>query len=85
MIAGTLQTDPRSGGIKKSSGVKVLPAVAEGECDPVLCTQSYFVLNKQQLLSAATVLFYAMRLSLRPYHLPQNQHGPKCATTATRL
>ncbi|KAL7557392.1 hypothetical protein ACA910_001375 [Epithemia clementina (nom. ined.)] len=29
MIAGTLQTDPRSGGIKKSSGVKVLPEVAE--------------------------------------------------------
>ena len=30
MIAGTLQTDPRSGGIKRSSGVNVLPAVAEG-------------------------------------------------------
>jgi hypothetical protein len=29
MIAGTLQTDPRSGGIKRSSGVKVLPSVAE--------------------------------------------------------
>lgn len=29
MIAGTLQTDPRSGGLKKSSGVKVLPIVAE--------------------------------------------------------
>lgn len=29
MIAGTLQTDPRSGGVKKSSGVKVLPIVAE--------------------------------------------------------
>jgi Cofilin/tropomyosin-type actin-binding protein len=28
IIAGTLQTDPRSGGIKKSSGVKVLPEVA---------------------------------------------------------
>lgn len=28
-IAGTLQTDPRSGGIKKSSGVNVLPVVAE--------------------------------------------------------
>ena len=27
-IAGTLQTDPRSGGIKKSSGVQVLPEVA---------------------------------------------------------
>ena len=42
MIAGTLQTDPRSGGIKKSSGVKVLPAVAEGECDPVPSTQPVF-------------------------------------------
>ena len=30
MIAGTLQTDPRSGGIKRSSGVNVLPIVAEG-------------------------------------------------------
>jgi hypothetical protein len=29
MIAGTLQTDPRSGGIKRSSGVNVLPSVAE--------------------------------------------------------
>ena len=28
MIAGTLQTDPRSGGIKRSSGVNVLPEVA---------------------------------------------------------
>jgi hypothetical protein len=31
IIAGTLQTDPRSGGVKKSSGVKVLPIVSEGE------------------------------------------------------
>lgn len=31
-VAGTLQTDPRSGGIKRSSGVNVLPSVAEGEC-----------------------------------------------------
>jgi len=30
MIAGTLQTDPRSGGIKRSSGVNVMPAIAEG-------------------------------------------------------
>lgn len=29
MIAGTLQTDPRSGGVKKSSGANVLPIVAE--------------------------------------------------------
>eukprot|EP00523_Entomoneis_sp_CCMP467_P002253 CAMPEP_0168747898 /NCGR_PEP_ID=MMETSP0724-20121128/15895_1 /TAXON_ID=265536 /ORGANISM="Amphiprora sp., Strain CCMP467" /LENGTH=134 /DNA_ID=CAMNT_0008795705 /DNA_START=35 /DNA_END=439 /DNA_ORIENTATION=- len=29
MIAGTLQTDPRSGGVKRSSGVNVLPQVAE--------------------------------------------------------
>lgn len=29
MVAGTLQTDPRSGGIKRSSGVNVLPIVAE--------------------------------------------------------
>ena len=28
-IAGTLQTDPRSGGVKRSSGVNVLPIVAE--------------------------------------------------------
>jgi hypothetical protein len=31
IIAGTLQTDPRSGGVKKSSGVKVLPIVSQGE------------------------------------------------------
>ena len=31
MIAGTLQTDPRSGGIKRSSGVNVLPIVAQSE------------------------------------------------------
>ncbi|GAX23578.1 hypothetical protein FisN_12Hh143 [Fistulifera solaris] len=29
MLAGTLQTDPRSGGLKRSSGVNVLPLVAE--------------------------------------------------------
>ena len=29
MIAGTLQSDPRSGGVKKSSGVNVLPIVAQ--------------------------------------------------------
>lgn len=29
VIAGTLQTDPRSGGLKRSSGVNVLPVVAE--------------------------------------------------------
>jgi Cofilin/tropomyosin-type actin-binding protein len=29
MIAGTMQTDPRSGGVKRSSGVNVLPAVVE--------------------------------------------------------
>ena len=29
MIAGTLQTDPRSGGLKRSSGVNILPEVAE--------------------------------------------------------
>ena len=32
LIAGTLQTDPRSGGLKRSSGVHVLPEVATGEC-----------------------------------------------------
>jgi hypothetical protein len=31
IIAGTLQTDARSGGIKKSSGVIVLPIVGESE------------------------------------------------------
>eukprot|EP00980_Cylindrotheca_fusiformis_P011654 scaffold2751_cov131-Cylindrotheca_fusiformis.AAC.21 len=29
MIAGTMQTDPRSGGVKRSSGVNVLPNVTE--------------------------------------------------------
>lgn len=29
IIAGTLQTDPRSGGVKRSSGVNVLPPVIE--------------------------------------------------------
>lgn len=31
MIAGTLQTDPRSGGLKRSSGVNVLPSIAESK------------------------------------------------------
>lgn len=31
MIAGTLQTDPRSGGIKRNSDVNVLPIVAESK------------------------------------------------------
>ena len=32
LIAGTLQTDPRSGGgIKRNSGVNVLPIVAKSE------------------------------------------------------
>jgi hypothetical protein len=31
IIAGTLQTDARSGGIKKSSGVIVLPIVGESK------------------------------------------------------
>lgn len=30
LIAGTMQTDPRSGGVKRSSGVNVLPIVTEG-------------------------------------------------------
>ena len=30
ILAGTLQTDPRSGGIKRSSGVNVMPSIAEG-------------------------------------------------------
>ena len=29
MVAGTMQTDPRSGGVKRSSGVNVLPLVGE--------------------------------------------------------
>ncbi|CAJ1954503.1 unnamed protein product [Cylindrotheca closterium] len=29
MIAGTMQTDPRSGGVKRSSGVTILPVVTE--------------------------------------------------------
>lgn len=33
MLAGTLQTDPRSGGIKRSSGVNVLPIVATGKVE----------------------------------------------------
>ncbi len=31
IIAGTMQTDPRSGGVKRSSGVNVLPIVNEGK------------------------------------------------------
>jgi hypothetical protein len=31
MLAGTLQTDPRSGGLKRSSGVNVHAIVAESE------------------------------------------------------
>jgi hypothetical protein len=31
ILAGTMQTDPRSGGIKRSSGVNVMPAIAEGK------------------------------------------------------
>jgi hypothetical protein len=42
MLAGTLQTDPRSGGLKRSSGVNVLPIVAESKsgssllCDTIV-------------------------------------------------
>jgi hypothetical protein len=41
VVAGTLQTDPRSGGLKRSSGVNVLPSVAEGEF--VSCTSIPFL------------------------------------------
>jgi hypothetical protein len=30
ILAGTMQTDPRSGGLKRSSGVNVMPSIAEG-------------------------------------------------------
>jgi hypothetical protein len=40
IIAGTLQTDARSGGIKKSSGVVVLPLIAESELPGSVCRVS---------------------------------------------
>ena len=43
LVAGTLQTDPRSGGIKRSSGVNVLPIVAESEFyRSTVCPNYYF-------------------------------------------
>jgi hypothetical protein len=36
ILAGTLQTDPRSGGIKRSSGVNVMPSIGEGT-DQLVC------------------------------------------------
>ena len=47
IIAGTLQTDPRSGGLKRSSGVNVLPIVSEGEKKCVI----YFALRNEKLIS----------------------------------
>jgi hypothetical protein len=38
VVAGTLQTDPRSGGLKRSSGVNVLPSVAEGESTLIIAS-----------------------------------------------
>jgi hypothetical protein len=40
IIAGTLQTDARSGGIKKSSGVIVLPIIGESEYSRSLTQKS---------------------------------------------
>ena len=43
LVAGTLQTDPRSGGIKRSSGVNVLPIVAESKFyRSTICPNYYF-------------------------------------------
>ena len=47
MVAGTLQTDPRSGGIKRSSGVQVLPIVA----------QSTFWMEQAQSLYGLRIVF----------------------------
>ena len=50
MIAGTMQTDPRSGGLKRSSGVTVLPIVDEGTSflDPIL--ESRWLVHARVLL-----------------------------------
>jgi len=48
MIAGTLQTDPRSGGLKRSSGVNVLPVVAESEWNPFWIPCSNCVLSPSE-------------------------------------
>lgn len=41
LVAGTLQTDPRSGGLKRSSGVNVLPIVAESKYKMALNSDYY--------------------------------------------
>ena len=49
MVAGTLQTDPRSGGIKRSSGVNVLPIVAESTSSRILSFCFDFALECRML------------------------------------
>ena len=65
-IAGTLQTDPRSGGVKKSSGVKVLPIVAEGASfynislrdDLIPCFCMYHEVRHYKIIPIALSLFF---------------------------
>ena len=58
MVAGTMQTDPRSGGVKRSSGVNVLPAVAEGQ----------WVEHAKPLLSCFFNLLLSLMISMWAHH-----------------
>ena len=58
MVAGTMQTDPRSGGVKRSSGVNVLPAVAEGQ----------WVEHGKPLLSCFFNLLLSLMISMWAHH-----------------
>lgn len=66
-IAGTLQTDPRSGGIKRSSGVNVLPNVS-GKGPFLVIRDFHFVHPCLFALSFKQLGFF----HFLPLHLPGN-------------
>ena len=62
IVAGTLQTDPRSGGLKRNSGVNVLPVVAEGESSVVTYRYSSFfcAIASSDLSCLSIAVLYSM-------------------------
>ena len=77
LIAGTLQTDPRSGGLKRSSGVHVLPEVATGECvHPSIHPSIHMAVHVSLSLSLSLSLY-----SFSPY---SKNNCPTTRQTCTR-
>ena len=75
IIAGTLQTDPRSGGIKRSSGVNVLPVVAESK------SLRLSLFHEESLEDISFCICRSSSLD-PPYH--KLKLGPKFAIMATK-